>query len=179
MKILAIISQKGGVGKTTLATALAVAGEAGGKRVAVFDLDPQLSATFWADRRKGNRPGEAETPVVREINVLRLPHYLDAMREVGADLVVLDCPPVHRDIAAAAVEAADRLLGRMLKPAPAPDDFSHAQEQRRADLDAHQRSLPLAEQALFEDGDPDIARALSVLGSLIQRESARQSESGT
>ena len=58
MKILAVISQKGGVGKTTIATALAVAAESEGRSAAVFDLDPQASASFWHDTR------EAETPAV-------------------------------------------------------------------------------------------------------------------
>jgi len=47
MKVLAILSQKGGVGKTTLATCLAVASENDGKKTAIFDLDPQATASFW------------------------------------------------------------------------------------------------------------------------------------
>lgn len=108
MKILAIISQKGGVGKTTIATALAVAAEQAGMSVALFDLDPQASACFWADRRKAT--GKGETPVVRDVNYNRLPHVVDAMRQAGADLVILDCPPVHRDIADEAIRAADMVL---------------------------------------------------------------------
>ena len=52
MKVLSLISQKGGVGKTTLATALAVAATQDGKRVVMMDLDPQASASFWMDTRK-------------------------------------------------------------------------------------------------------------------------------
>jgi chromosome partitioning protein len=108
MKILAVISQKGGVGKTTIATALAVAAEADGRSVALFDLDPQASACFWADRRRAT--GRGETPVVRDVNFNRLPHVLEAMREAGADLVILDCPPQQRDIADAALSVADLVL---------------------------------------------------------------------
>ena len=51
MKVLAVLSQKGGVGKTTLATSLAVAAETAGKSVALIDLDPQATASFWHDTR--------------------------------------------------------------------------------------------------------------------------------
>lgn len=108
MKVVTVISQKGGVGKTTIATALAVAAELAGKSVALFDLDPQASACFWSDRRKAF--GKGDTPPVRDINFNRLAHYLDAMRQGGADLVILDCPPVHREIADAAIGPADMVL---------------------------------------------------------------------
>ena len=89
MKILALISQKGGVGKTTLATALAVAAEQDGKNVALFDLDDQATAAFWGDIRV------AETPPVRDVKLALLARDLEKARVAGADLVILDCPPVQ------------------------------------------------------------------------------------
>jgi len=55
--VIVLASQKGGVGKTTLAAHLAVAADASGiGAVAVYDTDPQQSLARWWDRR------EAETP---------------------------------------------------------------------------------------------------------------------
>ena len=41
VKVLGVVGQKGGVGKTTLATCLAVAAQEDGLKVAIFDVDDQ------------------------------------------------------------------------------------------------------------------------------------------
>ena len=49
MKTVAILSQKGGAGKTTLAIHLAVAADAAKRPAAIVDLDPQASAAQFTD----------------------------------------------------------------------------------------------------------------------------------
>jgi chromosome partitioning protein len=104
VKVLAIISQKGGVGKTTLATALGVCAEKAGKGTAVFDLDPQASAAFWKDTR------EADTPAVIALPSARLSHMLKVAAEAGTKLAIIDTPPFAKDIAFEAAQAADFIL---------------------------------------------------------------------
>jgi chromosome partitioning protein len=52
MKIVAIFSQKGSTGKTTLAVHLATAATTAGHTAAIIDLDPQATAASWGDRHK-------------------------------------------------------------------------------------------------------------------------------
>lgn len=104
MKTVAIISQKGGVGKTTLATALAVAAEAAGRTAAVFDLDPQASATFWKDMR-----GDA-APAVSSVMPSRLGHMLKAAGENGCEIAFIDAPPFAKEYAFEAAQRADFIL---------------------------------------------------------------------
>ena len=87
MKTIAIVSQKGGAGKTTLALHLACAAQAGGFQSAIIDLDPQASAAAWHDSR------EAEAPVVVALPYTRLAQALEAARKGGAALVVVDTAP--------------------------------------------------------------------------------------
>ena len=56
MKTIAILSNKGGAGKTSLAIHLAVAAEQASKRTAVLDLDPQDSAITWAKHAATTHP---------------------------------------------------------------------------------------------------------------------------
>lgn len=104
MKVIAILSQKGGAGKTTIALHLAVAAERDGRSAAVIDLDPQASATSWGDSR------EAETPVVVSAQAARLPQVLEAARAAGADFVVIDTAPHSESAALAAARTADLIL---------------------------------------------------------------------
>src|SRR5689334_18614553 len=104
MKVIAIISQKGGAGKTTLALHLGVAAEHDGKSAAIIDLDPQASATGWGDSR------EAETPAVVSAQASRLQKVLDAARTSGAAFVIIDTAPHSESAALAAARAADFIL---------------------------------------------------------------------
>ena len=87
MKTIALLSQKGGVGKTTLALHLAVGWTHRGQNVALLDLDPQVSAAKWGDRRQAARP------VVRAAPAQRLPQELAAIRAAGGEIVVIDTAP--------------------------------------------------------------------------------------
>lgn len=104
MKTLAIVSQKGGVGKTTLATALAVEAGRSGKKTVVFDLDPQASASFWKDTRQD------ELVAMTAIPAARLGHVLAAAGDAGCDLAIIDTPPFSKDIAYEAAQQADFVL---------------------------------------------------------------------
>ena len=104
MHTIAIISQKGGTGKTTLALNLAVASEQAGKPALVVDLDPQASAKAWHDHRT------EKTPIVISAQASRLAEVLATARENGAALVILDTAPHSESSALAAARSADIIL---------------------------------------------------------------------
>lgn len=102
--ILSLISQKGGVGKSTLARLLAVEFTRAGWAVKIADLDPaQGTSTKWALRRD-------ETKTDPEIQVQK---YRDAARAIkdaaGFDLMILD-GPAHSDRTGATMAQASDLI---------------------------------------------------------------------
>jgi chromosome partitioning protein len=104
LKTISFISQKGGVGKTTLAIHLAVAYAADGLNVVILDLDPQASAAEWKDFRAEEMPGVIAIPSSR------LPKVLKELEDRGADVVILDTAPHSEGTALDAARAADLIL---------------------------------------------------------------------
>lgn len=84
MQVVAIVSQKGGSGKTTTAINLAVAGHEAKRSVLVIDLDIQASAYNWHQART-----EKEPPVLPTHHAA-LPQVLKAAQDQGVDLVLID-----------------------------------------------------------------------------------------
>ncbi|MBT2185699.1 AAA family ATPase [Sphingobium nicotianae] len=88
MRILALASQKGGSGKTTLSGHLAVqAQRAGAGPVVLIDIDPQGSLSDWWNERTEDYPAFAQTTVAR------LAIDLETLRQQGFKLAVIDTPP--------------------------------------------------------------------------------------
>lgn len=104
MQTIAIIAQKGGAGKTTLALNLASAVEGCGRPAAVIDLDPQQSALSWADHR------ESDTPTVVSAQPKRLDAVLKAAQEDEIALTIIDTAPAAETSALEAARHADLVL---------------------------------------------------------------------
>jgi chromosome partitioning protein len=102
MKTIALISQKGGSGKTTLAVNLAVQAHRAGLRTTIVDIDSQQTATKWHDRRSGAPP-----PVI-SAQAERLPVVLGSLSDL--DLIVIDTAGKADREALIAARAADLIL---------------------------------------------------------------------
>ena len=136
MKVLALYSIKGGVGKTAAAVNLAHAAAADGRRTLLVDLDPQGAASFYFRVRPGKSlllgggrkaerairatdyPGLDILPAHRSFRKLEL--ALDAVKKPRSrlakllrpqrdhyDLVVIDCAPTLTLVAESVMQAAD------------------------------------------------------------------------
>lgn len=156
MKTVAVISQKGGAGKTTLAIHLATAASAAGFVSLVVDTDPQATACTWHTWR-----GDADPDVIDCASHALLSRKLQQAQDLGADLAVIDTPP-HADIMA---RESCRMADLLLIPC----------RPRAFDLDAVQTTIELAKASkkpsfvIFMAGPPRAHLVYREASELIQQ----------
>lgn len=112
MKVIAILNQKGGVGKTTLSINLARALQKAEFKVVLCDGDPQGSARDWNDANSGEL-----IPVVG-MDRKSLPSDIKNLK--GYDIAIIDGAPQTKDLTIAAIKAADLVL---IPVQPSPFDI--------------------------------------------------------
>lgn len=102
MRTVAVLNEKGGSGKTTIATNLAAAWHRAGRDVLLLDADPQLTALDWSDT------GESGVTVAHLGNA----SLEDDLPRLGSsfEIVVIDGAPRMGSLTASAVSVADLVL---------------------------------------------------------------------
>ena len=115
MHVVALCSQKGGSGKTTLSGHLAVQAElAGAGPVALIDTDPQGSLAAWWNERNDAAPAFVSTTLAQ------LPGDLERLRLEGCQLVVIDTPPAINMAIQRVINVADLVV---IPTRPSPHDL--------------------------------------------------------
>ena len=115
VRILALASQKGGSGKTTLSGHLAVqAQRAGAGPVVIIDIDPQGSLADWWNERTDELPAFAQTTVAR------LATDLETLRQQGFKLAVIDTPPAITMAIQSVIQVAELIV---IPTRPSPHDL--------------------------------------------------------
>ena len=115
MRVLALSSQKGGSGKTTLSGHLAVqAQRAGYGPVCLIDIDPQGSLADWWNEREDEMPAFAQTTVARR----GAAH--EVLSQQGLRLAVIDTPPANTKAIQSVIQVAELIV---IPTRPSPHDL--------------------------------------------------------
>lgn len=158
MRKIAVMSQKGGAGKTTIVVHLAVEAQRHGIKVEIVDTDPQQSAGVWSRARGG------DTPIVTHVQPTKLAAALTQRASAGVELVIIDTAP---NAGPDAVDVA-RLANLVLIPVrPGVFDLAAARQTIEVVKEARARSVlvlsacphrapevPMAREALALSGLP-------------------------
>lgn len=112
MKVIAVLNQKGGSGKTTIATHLARVFQLNGHAVLLIDSDPQGSARDWGAVQE-------EQPVT-VVGIDRPTIDRDLKNVAQKDIAIIDGAPQAADLAVSAIKAADVVL---IPVQPSPYDI--------------------------------------------------------
>lgn len=112
MHVIAVLNQKGGSGKTTIATHLTRAFQLDGSSVLLVDSDPQGSARDWAAVQDDNP--------VTVVGIDRPTIDRDLKAIAHKDIVVIDGAPQASDLAVSAIKAASFIL---IPVQPSPYDI--------------------------------------------------------
>ena len=103
MKIISLLSQKGGAGKTILSVNLVAYAHTQELSVVIVDIDAQASSCVWSDAR------ESEDITVVSCPIQRLTAVIEAAEE-ETDLLVIDTSPNSESVTLAAARASDFAL---------------------------------------------------------------------
>jgi chromosome partitioning protein len=107
--ILAIVNQKGGVGKTTLAANLTVLFASEGRKTLLIDADPQASAADFVAKRRDN--GHAKDLPSLDVQSITTPTLeYDIRRFPGYDVTLIDTGGRDNQVLRSAMTAADAVL---------------------------------------------------------------------
>jgi chromosome partitioning protein len=99
MKVISFVSQKGGVGKSTLVVCLGVAAWQAGKKVLILDADPQGTAASWYESR------DETSPELAEVRAGEVERGVQAGKDF--DFVFIDTPARAEPVNAEAARASD------------------------------------------------------------------------
>jgi len=161
MRTIAFVTQKGGAGKSTLASSISVAANLAGEKVFIIDMDPLQSLVKWSKNRKST-----DIPV-EHVPPAKLGKALAALEKKGITLVVIDAPGHNSEFSTAAIRAADLCI---IPARPNAFDLwasamtrSQVREHRRDYVFLLNQCPPAQQNARVEQG----AKALEAIGGLL------------
>ena len=171
--IITVAQQKGGAGKTTLVAHLAVSLMQRGLSVALVDIDPQASLSYWYDARQESF-GDEETGLTHsKISGWRTQREVEELA-ASHDVVLIDSAPHAEMETKTAIRAASLVV---IPVQPSPMDFwatqptlDLAKSEKVTPMLALNRVPPrasLTEQMIERLGDYDVGLAKSSIGNRV------------